>query len=156
MASLYSANMERNQDATVYVGNLDPQARSGRPVASFANPALCLAGTASQPCIVRGRIAVRRTGYRRTLVGADAPGGPSWYAGTRLPVHAQLNRNRAGRAVNVHVPKDKISGTHNNFGFVEFRSEEVGASTARKIRAELAWPSACGCRTRTIALTFLT
>lgn len=60
--------------------------------------------------------------------------------GTQAPayrVHAQLNRNRAGRAVNVHVPKDKISGTHNNFGFVEFRSEEVGASTARKIRAEL-------------------
>lgn len=67
MASLYSANMERNQDATVYVGNLDPQVTE------------------------------------------------------ELLWELML---QAGPVVNVHVPKDKISGTHNNFGFVEFRSEE--------------------------------
>lgn len=67
MASLYSANMERNQDATVYVGNLDPQV-------------------------------TEEVLWELML--------------------------QAGPVVNVHVPKDKISGTHNNFGFVEFRSEE--------------------------------
>lgn len=31
---------------------------------------------------------------------------------------------QAGSVVNVHMPRDKISGTHQNYGFVEFRAEE--------------------------------
>jgi len=31
---------------------------------------------------------------------------------------------QAGPVVNVHIPKDKLSGSHSGFGFVEFRSEE--------------------------------
>lgn len=68
MGSYGGSNLlERNQDATVYVGNLDSQ------------------------------------------------------------VHEELLWEfmlQAGPVVNVHVPKDKITGAHNNFGFVEFRSEE--------------------------------
>jgi len=31
---------------------------------------------------------------------------------------------QAGPVVNVHIPKDKLSGTHSGYGFVEFHSEE--------------------------------
>mmetsp|Transcript_25841 Transcript_25841/g.24672 ORF Transcript_25841/g.24672 Transcript_25841/m.24672 type:complete len:392 (+) Transcript_25841:46-1221(+) len=31
---------------------------------------------------------------------------------------------QCGPVVNVHMPKDKVSGTHLNYGFVEFRGEE--------------------------------
>ena len=31
---------------------------------------------------------------------------------------------QAGPVVNVHIPKDKLSGTHSGFGFVEFHGEE--------------------------------
>ncbi len=34
--------------------------------------------------------------------------------------------------MNVHVPKDKLTGTHSGYGFVEFRSEE-DADYAMKI-----------------------
>jgi len=31
---------------------------------------------------------------------------------------------QAGPVVNVHIPRDKVTGSHSGFGFVEFRSEE--------------------------------
>lgn len=31
---------------------------------------------------------------------------------------------QAGSVINVHMPRDKVSGTHQNYGFVEFRTEE--------------------------------
>ena len=31
---------------------------------------------------------------------------------------------QCGPVVNVHIPKDKISGEHQGYGFVEFKSEE--------------------------------
>eukprot|EP00952_Eustigmatos_sp_NYUAD-ZCMA_P002558 11220-Eustigmatos_ZCMA.PRE.1 len=31
---------------------------------------------------------------------------------------------QAGPVVNVHIPKDKVTGMHQSFGFVEFRTEE--------------------------------
>jgi len=31
---------------------------------------------------------------------------------------------QAGPVVNVHIPKDKLTGTHSGYGFVEFHSEE--------------------------------
>jgi splicing factor 3B subunit 4 len=39
---------------------------------------------------------------------------------------------QAGPVVNVHMPKDKVSGIHQGYGFVEFRSEE-DADYAMKI-----------------------
>ena len=39
---------------------------------------------------------------------------------------------QCGRIRNVHIPKDRVSQTHNNFGFVEFMSEE-DADYAAKI-----------------------
>jgi splicing factor 3B subunit 4 len=39
---------------------------------------------------------------------------------------------QAGPVVNVHMPKDKVTGIHQNYGFVEFRSEE-DADYAMKI-----------------------
>ncbi|CAI5722619.1 unnamed protein product [Peronospora farinosa] len=31
---------------------------------------------------------------------------------------------QAGSVSNVHMPRDKVTGCHQNYGFVEFRSEE--------------------------------
>lgn len=31
---------------------------------------------------------------------------------------------QAGPVANVHMPKDKVTGVHQGFGFVEFRSED--------------------------------
>eukprot|EP01036_Dinobryon_divergens_P019685 gene19685-26897_t len=31
---------------------------------------------------------------------------------------------QSGPVVNVHMPKDKVTGQHQGYGFVEFRSEE--------------------------------
>jgi len=42
----------------------------------------------------------------------------------------------AGPVVHVHIPRDKVTGNHQAFGFVEFRSEE-DAEYACKVR--LAW-----------------
>lgn len=39
---------------------------------------------------------------------------------------------QAGPVVNIHIPKDKLSGIHSGYGFVEFRSEE-DADYAMKI-----------------------
>ncbi|KAL0248955.1 hypothetical protein GEMRC1_004189 [Eukaryota sp. GEM-RC1] len=64
----YTANYDtRNQEATIYVGNLDPQT--------------------DEPLL-----------YELFL--------------------------QAGPVVNVHMPKDPLTNSHQGFGFVEFRSEE--------------------------------
>ena len=34
---------------------------------------------------------------------------------------------QAGPITSVYMPKDKVTGIHQNYGFVEFRSEEVRA-----------------------------
>ena len=31
---------------------------------------------------------------------------------------------QAGPVINVHMPKDKVTGLHQGYGFVEFRGEE--------------------------------
>ncbi|CAN0494655.1 unnamed protein product, partial [Laminaria digitata] len=31
---------------------------------------------------------------------------------------------QAGPVANVHMPKDKVTGVHQGFGFVEFRNED--------------------------------
>lgn len=38
---------------------------------------------------------------------------------------------QAGRIVNVHLPKDRVTQTHQGFGFVEFISEEDAEYAAR-------------------------
>lgn len=38
---------------------------------------------------------------------------------------------QAGRIVNVHLPKDRVTQTHQGFGFVEFVSEEDAEYAAR-------------------------
>lgn len=38
---------------------------------------------------------------------------------------------QAGRIVNVHLPKDRVSQTHQGYGFVEFISEEDAEYAAR-------------------------
>ena len=39
---------------------------------------------------------------------------------------------QAGPVANVHMPKDKVSGNHQGYGFIEFRTEE-DAEYAMKI-----------------------
>lgn len=46
----------------------------------------------------------------------------------------------AGPVVHVHIPRDKVTGNHQAFGFVEFRTEE-DAEYACKVRA-------CPCHTK--------
>lgn len=75
--------MERNQDATVYVGDIDTQ----------VNEAL--------------------------LWELMLQAGPVGMMIFQDPV-----AHRAQTAVNVFIPKDKMSGAHSGFGFVEFHSEE--------------------------------
>src|SRR5690606_38413421 len=43
---------------------------------------------------------------------------------------------QAGRIVNVHLPKDRVSQTHQGYGFVEFISEE-DAEYAAKIMNQI-------------------
>lgn len=38
---------------------------------------------------------------------------------------------QAGRIVNVHLPKDRVTQTHQGYGFVEFNSEEDAEYAAR-------------------------
>ena len=38
---------------------------------------------------------------------------------------------QAGRIVNVHLPKDRVTQTHQGYGFVEFKSEEDAEYAAR-------------------------
>ena len=38
---------------------------------------------------------------------------------------------QAGRIVNVHLPKDRVTQTHQGYGFVEFKSEEDADYAAR-------------------------
>jgi splicing factor 3B subunit 4 len=38
---------------------------------------------------------------------------------------------QAGRIVNVHLPKDRVTQTHQGYGFVEFISEEDAEYAAR-------------------------
>ena len=66
MASLLSSVEHRNQEATVYVGNLDPACTEDILTELFT---------------------------------------------------------QVGPVVNVHMPKDKLTGDHNGYGFVEFRQE---------------------------------
>lgn len=45
---------------------------------------------------------------------------------------------QAGPVANVHMPKDKITGVHQGFGFVEFRSED-DAEYAIKVCMRVRW-----------------
>ena len=38
---------------------------------------------------------------------------------------------QAGRIVNVHLPKDRVTQSHQGYGFVEFKSEEEAEYAAR-------------------------
>ncbi len=51
----------------------------------------------------------------------------------------------AGPVVHVHIPRDKVTGNHQAFGFVEFRSEE-DAEYACKVRLAcgFVWVSGVG------------
>lgn len=46
---------------------------------------------------------------------------------------------QAGPVVNVHMPKDRVTGSHQNYGFVEFLSEEDAECVQGPLSASLAW-----------------
>ena len=47
---------------------------------------------------------------------------------------------QCGPVVNVHMPRDKVTGNHQGYGFVEFRMEE--ASARARVRAHTLLASA--------------
>eukprot|EP00898_Chlorokybus_atmophyticus_P000539 jgi/Chlat1/1486/Chrsp12S02035 len=85
---------ERNQDATCYVGNLDPQASSSN------------------------RACNRYIQWLEELRTFKLS-GPAVSEELLWELFVQ-----AGPVVNVYVPKDRVSGHHQSYGFVEFRAEE--------------------------------
>jgi len=46
---------------------------------------------------------------------------------------------QAGRIVNVHLPKDRVTQTHQGYGFVEFNSEEDAEYAARIMNQVRLW-----------------
>jgi len=40
---------------------------------------------------------------------------------------------QAGRIVNVHLPKDRVTQSHQGYGFVEFNSEEERSTSMMKV-----------------------
>ncbi|KAJ8770762.1 hypothetical protein K2173_021409 [Erythroxylum novogranatense] len=92
---------ERNQDATAYVGNLDPQVLS----VSFSLNDIC---------------------FLFILLLLTFP-GLFPFNFVMLQVAEELLWElfvQAGPVVNVYVPKDRVTNLHQGYGFVEFRSEE--------------------------------
>ena len=118
---------QRNQDATCYVGNLDeqlseellwemmrgagadaPNRRSSRrrrrdPASEYPQ------GTRCHDPGARGEREQRSAGGR----------GPRRRAGTHSSFARRL---QAGPIANVHMPRDKVTGMHQGYGFVEFRT----------------------------------
>ncbi len=56
---------------------------------------------------------------------------------------------QAGPVANVHMPKDKVTGVHQGFGFVEFRSED-DAEYAIKASVRVRVPRASAPRGRPV------
>jgi len=46
---------------------------------------------------------------------------------------------QVGRIVNVHLPKDRVTQTHQGFGFVEFQSEEDAEYAAKIMNQVRLW-----------------
>lgn len=46
---------------------------------------------------------------------------------------------QAGRIVNIHLPKDRVTQTHQGFGFVEFVSEEDADYAAKIMNGIRVW-----------------
>ncbi|KAE8099056.1 hypothetical protein FH972_017067 [Carpinus fangiana] len=123
--SLGQHSAERNQDATTYVGNLDPQALS---------PSMRTIESEHRERVSQGRKAM--TTRIAPGVGANSLGQHSaernqdatTYVGNLDP---QVTKkllwklfNQAGPVVNVYVPWDRVKNLHQGYGFVEFRKKE--------------------------------
>ena len=96
--------VDRNQEATVYVGNLDPQVRRQ-------------SGPKSRPEFEKPS-------------GSIAP-PPRYLLTSPSRTVAQVTEEivwevfvQAGPVVNVYMPKDRVSNAHQGYAFVEYRGEE--------------------------------
>ncbi|WMV44396.1 hypothetical protein MTR67_037781 [Solanum verrucosum] len=109
---------ERNQDATAYVGNLDPQVSllpSNPPRVSLSRR-FCPVSS-----IWNG------TSYEILLT--ERNGTADSITTQIVTITEELLWElfvQAGPVVNVYVPKDRVTNAHQGYGFVEFRSEEDG------------------------------
>jgi splicing factor 3B subunit 4 len=92
---MYLNREDRNQEHTIYVGDLDPQVNESLLWELF--------------------IQVAPVGTYFSGRGSGA---------LRVSLARSLTAVRFRGAVSVHTPKDKLSGQHSGFGFVEFHSEE--------------------------------
>ncbi|KAL6521510.1 Splicing factor 3B subunit 4 [Orobanche gracilis] len=89
---------ERNQDATVYVGNLEPKLATNDSV-----------------------VKVERVGFVSYIALGNTTCNIYPLASEEILWELFV---QAGPVVNVYVPKDRVTNAHQGYGFVEFRSEE--------------------------------
>ena len=116
---------DRNQEATCYVGNIDPQANEELIWELFVQ-----AGPVGKPACAAPTPWLRwehpaAAAWSSVACRGD-PGVPS--------LHANPAAVCPACAVNVYLPKDRVTNEHQSYGFVEFRSEE-DADYAIKVRS---------------------
>nr|GMC59925.1 splicing factor 3B subunit 4 [Ipomoea batatas] len=104
---------ERNQDATAYVGNLDPQIIEIVIFVKTQNPDLSVKSRFRKLRVVELYLIL----YEQLSIFCEKCEGVSEELLWELFV-------QAGPVVNVYVPKDRVTNAHQGYGFVEFRSEE--------------------------------
>nr|GMD49448.1 splicing factor 3B subunit 4 [Ipomoea batatas] len=104
---------ERNQDATAYVGNLDPQIIGIVIFVKTQNPDLSVKSRFRKLRVVELYLIL----YEQLSIFCEKCEGVSEELLWELFV-------QAGPVVNVYVPKDRVTNAHQGYGFVEFRSEE--------------------------------
>ena len=119
---------DRNQDATVYVGGLDPQVL---PTASSVTPLWLLGPVWVRQCFIASfpvsafLLQMSEELVWELFVQAGPVGNHPRALITASPVLFMCAPSvMYASAVNVYLPKDRVTNMHQQYGFVEYRGEE--------------------------------